>query len=181
MFSSKVDTVIVEDSYSGFQFFKSVFSNCNVFSADGNSNVYNCIENESGQSILVIVDGAAFGAYIEKCLNSASEMLSKRISLWLPESFEYLILRSGIVRRADVDSILESPVDYIDSEQFVSWERFFTWLLEEVSAETDFKYSKQKLNPYYLQDGSKEVIIDSFPPEVKQLCHKTTERIFVFD
>lgn len=53
------------------------------------------------------------------------------IILYLPESFEWLILSSGILKDADVKLILSSPENFIDSKLYFSWERFFTSLLIE--------------------------------------------------
>lgn len=45
--------------------------------------------------------------------------------LCLPESFEWLILKSGIIHAEHLVDILENPGDYIESQKFFSWENFF--------------------------------------------------------
>lgn len=59
----------------------------------------------------------------------------KNISLYLPESFEWIILRAGVTNAGEVDKILAEPENYIDSSQYLSWERLFTDFL--VSATKD--------------------------------------------
>lgn len=93
--NNRMDTVLTEDSNSGFQFFSSLFEN--VVSAGGNSRVLCYIQKIKSGDILVIADGAAFGTIIENCLEYAVVCSGQRIAVWMPESFEYLILRSGLI------------------------------------------------------------------------------------
>ena len=52
-----------------------------------------------------------------------------------PESFEWMILKSGILRDSSIDEILTHPEDFVDNREYISWERFFTALLQEKTAE----------------------------------------------
>lgn len=45
--------------------------------------------------------------------------------MYLPESFEWIILKSGVLEGKDLNEILERPEEFIESSEFVSWERFF--------------------------------------------------------
>lgn len=45
---------------------------------------------------------------------------------------------------------MEEPGEFIESGEYGSWERFFTRLLEELTKNTIYAYSKKKLNPSYL-------------------------------
>ena len=45
--------------------------------------------------MLVVADGAAFGCEMEKIMQLIR--LGRRIILYLPESFEWLVLKSGII------------------------------------------------------------------------------------
>lgn len=49
-------------------------------------------KEKKGRKILVIVDGAAFDSEFEKL-----RRLNNQIDLYLPESFEQMILKSGIM------------------------------------------------------------------------------------
>ena len=79
--------------------------------------------------------------------------------LYLPESFEWLILSSGILKDTEVAQILQTPSDYIDSRDYFSWERYFTALLTEKTAGTYLNYTKKTLNEAYLGDGVKNAIL----------------------
>lgn len=121
---NKVENIITEDSCSGHQFFTTVFGTADVVSADGNSNILPVIQTLVKGDTLVIADGAAFGAMIENCLAYLETRIDLRVSIWLPESFEYLILKSGVIKGAELEAVLEEPADYIDSLQHESWEQF---------------------------------------------------------
>lgn len=80
------------------------------------------------------------------------------MALYLPESFEWLILSSGILKKGIVTAILSTPYDYVESEKYFSWERFFTAVLINETKDTYMAYLKRKLNPAYLCDTVKEAI-----------------------
>ena len=111
-----------------------------------------------GRSILVIADGAAFGPEMDRVMKMAYR--NGNIAVYLPESFEWLVLASGLVDRKELRDILENPSSYIDSKDFFSWERFFTHLLIEITRGTWLQYSKRKLNPSYLGETVSERIIN---------------------
>ena len=82
----------------------------------------------------------------------------KNIVLYLPESFEWLILKSGIIDVKEIRIVLEKPVDYIECMDYFSWERFFTAFLMKMTEQSYLQYTKRKLNPVYLQEQEKEKI-----------------------
>lgn len=84
--------------------------------------------------MLVIADGAAFGPEMEKVMKLIK--IQDNITLYLPESFEWIILKAGIIQDGDIQQILSEPWKYIESKEYLSWERFFTWLLVEKTEET---------------------------------------------
>ena len=75
----------------------------------------------------IIADGAAIGAEMNLLSNKIEE--KQNVHLYLPESFEWLILNSDLLQDKEVLKILENPEDYIDSTEFFSWEQYFTILL----------------------------------------------------
>lgn len=83
----------------------------------------------------------------------------REVALYLPESFEWLILSSGILKKSSITEILEAPYDYVESEKYFSWERFFTAILIDETKDTYLAYIKRKLNPVYLNDTVKEIIL----------------------
>lgn len=165
--NNKIQNVVTEDSNSGYQFWMNVFKSRNVVSSGGNGNLIKQVKNLSGGDTLVIADGAAFGSLIESCISSFQMQTDRRISIWLPESFEYLILRSGILKSEKLTQILENIPEYVDCEKYESWENFFTDLLVMLTSEGVEKYSKSTLNTYYLQDWAVERIKGQLPEEIR--------------
>ena len=142
------------------------FKNSNVTSSNGNGNLIKCVKELGVGDTLVIVDGAAFGSLIETCISSFQIQTERRISLWLPESFEYLILKSGILKSEKLTQILDNIPEYVECEKYESWENFFTKLLIMLTADGIEKYSKNMLNSYYLQDWVVDKIKEQLPIEV---------------
>lgn len=101
----------------------------------------------------MISDGAAFGAELEKVYRLMEERLDQ-ITLYLPESFEWLILKSGILGSRTPAQILENPSAYIESSEYFSWEQYFTDLLIQLTQDTVLHDSKSRLNPAYLQPAN---------------------------
>ena len=79
--------------------------------------------------------------------------------MYLPESFEWLVLKSGMIDGKTVQDILNHSEDFIESQEFFSWERFFTALLVEYTQDSYLKYSKGKLNEAYLLEKMKQAIL----------------------
>jgi hypothetical protein len=109
------------------------------------------------KKILVIADGAAFGSEIDRVLQVINER--KNVALYLPESFEWLIMDADILKDNIVRSILSEPSEYVESKLYFSWERFFTAVLIEQTKDTYLAYAKRKLNPAYLSGTIKESIL----------------------
>ena len=155
----KPEKILTEDSNSGYQFFDAVCTEhqmqCDT--ANGKSNVFSYLKVHKDEKILVIADGAAFGPEMDRVLQLVQTR--KNLALYLPESFEWLILSSGILKDMEVAQILQTPSDYIDGKDYFSWERYFTALLTEKTAGTYLNYTKKTLNEAYLSDGAKNAIL----------------------
>lgn len=164
-----ISKVITEDSGSGYEYFDLYCQQNHLFceSADGNSNMIKRMRNAQ-VGMLCIADGAAFGGYIDECMHYL-KYAGKDCIVWFPESFEYLILQSGIVKIPELENILSDSSEYIDSKEFVNWERFFTNLLVEYTKGTELAYNKSELNDYYKGDSSKNRIERGIPEEVLRL------------
>ena len=156
----KPEKILTEDSNSGYQFFDAVCTEhqmqCDT--ANGKSNVFSYLKVHKDEKILVIADGAAFGPEMDRVLQLVQTR--KNLALYLPESFEWLILSSGILKDAETTQILQTPSGYIDSKEYFSWERYFTALLIEKAAGTYLNYTKKTLNEAYLKDGVKNAILE---------------------
>lgn len=87
----------------------------------------------------------------------------KEIELFLPESFEWLVLRSGLFNDVETQDMLLHPADFIDCEKFFSWEQFFTKQLRELTRDSYLAYRKEALNPAYLQQHELNTIAESLP------------------
>lgn len=165
--NNKIQNVVTEDSNSGYQFWGHVFKDSRLISSNGNGNLIKQVKELKTGDTLVIADGAAFGSLMESCLNAFRVQSSRRISLWLPESFEYLILKSNILKSEKLMEIMENIPEYVDCEKYESWENFFTELLVTMTADGVEKYSKSTLNVYYLQDWVIVKIKEQMPDEIK--------------
>lgn len=163
--------VITEDSNSGSDFFSSlVKEGISCISAGGKSNIYRQILDHPDGIHLVIADGAAFGSEMERMMQLASS--GYRIILYLPESFEWLILSSGLIEGRDVTEVLEKPENYADSRQYFSWEQFFTSFLVDKTKDSRQRYSKEKLNPVYLHSKERSAILGVVPKKVSDFLYK---------
>ena len=127
---TKPEVVLTENSGSGYEFFDSVAAehSCECRSSNGNANILNELKLCENKSVLIIADGAAFGAYMEMLYDYRTRKNSS-ICAYLPESFEWIILSSGLIKDSDLAAILNEPWDHIDSKDHFSREQFYTALL----------------------------------------------------
>lgn len=157
----KPEKLIVEDSNSGYEFFKSVSEEKGILceSAGGKSNLFSALKNIEEKEVCIIADGAAIGPEMNRLYKQSQKR--KHIHLYLPESFEWIILKSGLIDGREIQAILEEPEEYIDSRDFFSWERYFTKLLINKTEKTYLKYQKSKLNVNFLHKKNKDIILKS--------------------
>lgn len=163
--NNRMRVIVTEDDKAGHQFFAGVYSDRKAVSAQGNGNISKVMQ-EMTEDALVIGDGAAFGAYIEDCIELLREKTDCRLSLWLPESFEYLILASGLIQGEEVRQAVVDPSMAVDCAEFESWEQFFTDLLIRATEDSQFHYQKKCLNEIYLSSRCVTVILRQFPKEI---------------
>ena len=157
--SVKPDIIITEDSNSGYQFFAQICQEkqLDCESMNGKSNVFHYLNIHKDEKILVIADGAAFGSEMDRVLQLINKR--KNVALYLPESFEWLVLSAGVLKNNSVVQILKNPSEYIESKEYFSWERFFTAVLIQETKDTYLTYAKKKLNAAYLSDMIKNSIL----------------------
>lgn len=159
--------LIVEDSGSGQDFFNNALKLTNCVSAKGNAKICSSVvQIDNERTITIIADGAAFGPYIEKLTTICRNR--NNTGIYLPESFEWLILKSGVLRNSGIEMILLSPEDYIDSSVYFSWEQFFTELLLVITKNTKMSYSKNSLPEIFLTEHNKKKIIGVIPEEIRK-------------
>lgn len=168
----KPTLVITEDSNAGYDFFQSICEPLEIdcIPAHGRDKIINFIYKRDNQQILIIGDGAAFGCAMRKVIETMGYY--NNYTLYLPESFEWLVLKSGIVRSNELKNILNNPNDFIESKEFFSWERFFTNLLERITEQIKIKgmkkYNKNNTLPEYFKTKSNmEKILEQLPSNIK--------------
>lgn len=138
------DLVITEDSNSGNEMMELLF-NCDVVSAHGNSNIKGTLLEyiDDYNSIFIIADGACFGGYIQEILDLAD--VHGNICIFTPESFEYMLLNTDYICKY-VKNELSETYNYCDSSEYLSWERYFTALLNKILSENYYTdYTKSHL------------------------------------
>lgn len=170
-----IDMVLIEDSNSGFQFFKaSVVSGVECVSAGGKTKINNLVSKYKEKHILVIADGASFGPEMSDL--SLYMKTNPLITAYLPESFEWIILASGLVDGSRIAEIIENPEKYIESSKYFSWENYFTDLLMDETKDTFMQYSKSHLNSAYLNNRARNAILSVISNKVlNQIAPKAHE------
>ena len=159
-YENQVSEVIVEDSNAGYEFYKNIVGDgVRCVSAKGKTNIRKLLGQKTGIPALVIADGAAFGSEIGELY--LLMLRRSDICLYLPESFEWVILSSGLIDGKRIEEILQNPEDHVDSQVYFSWEQFFTRLLVQETVGTYLQYSKQKLNANYLNQREKSALLNS--------------------
>ncbi len=153
------EVIITEDSNAGNEFFSLLFPG-KCISSHGKSNIKRALAQHSGQKILAIVDGAAFGAEMQDCMELVTGS-GHSISIYAPESFEYLILKSGVIEVPK--SITDETWNFADSIRYFSWEEFYTHYLTDCTRNAVSQYSKRKLGDFYKTKGTIEKIRHILP------------------
>ena len=142
--------IITEDSESGFDFFKAIADENGIScrSSYGNAGIIKTMDKTKDTETCVIADGAAFGAYMNPVYYNVRK--NKHIHLYLPESFEWILLKSGLIDGNELKEILDKPWENIDSKDYMSWERYFTSLIISMTKDTYLSYNKSIINENYL-------------------------------
>ena len=161
--TKELEVVITEDSNAGYEYFDTLFNGLCI-SARGKSNVYDSIRKVQDKTVLVIVDGAAFGSEIGKVLRYL-ETSNANCTLYAPESFEYLVLSSSIVDFPK--GILQETYLYADSKTFMSWEEFYSSYLANITRNTVYQYSKLRLAEVYKTQGAVAKIAAVMPKTIQ--------------
>ena len=154
------DLLITEDSRCGFQMLSS--EKYESVSAGSNSGILSKLLETyiPGRKTCIVVDGAAFGAFIGSLVTLVEHF--DGVVLFLPESFEHLMLLSGAVE-VDKQWVRET-YDYCEvaffTRQFgisvqesdvISWERFYYRLLCCLANAAGLHYSKGKMSLYFMK------------------------------
>lgn len=148
--------LLTEDSRSGYQFFSGFFEGTKVQceSSESNSAIFRWLNEHPNEKVLVVADGAAFGAEMDRVMKLCKAH-PQTFQLCLPESFEWLILNSGVVQGSQLTEMLAQPSDYIESSEYFSWENYFEQYLVQCTNGTAFQYTKSNLKQAYLQENNR--------------------------
>lgn len=147
------EIIITEDKKSGHQFFKAEADRMGIqcISANGKSRIFDAMNRHPEENVVVVADGAAFGSEIADVVEQ-QKLRSAKLAIFLPESFEWLVLKSGIIKKIDTEMI-NHPEEYADSSLYMSWEQYFAALLTEATKDIRYmKYKKAKLPDFYMQE-----------------------------
>jgi hypothetical protein len=155
----RVTQIITEDSNSGYEFYKSFNLNC--VNSGGNSKIASKLQKfPTSTSISIIFDGSAFGAHIDYLCRIGLKY--KHLTLYSPESFEYLLLISDIFKNLNDDyKDLDTVSDNIESSLYYSWERYFTdELMKLIKNFYNINYDKHSLPKIFLNNSIKLNVIN---------------------
>ena len=142
-----VNGVINEDSGSGFEFYKYIIPLSHT-SSRGNKGILKLLEVEDSK--MVILDRVGYGKWINTLLNNI-ESNNYNTILNLQNSFEYIILKSGILGN-DLDDfeLIESELklNNINLEKI-----YFEMLITISNKDKKTRYTKKYMNPWYLESN----------------------------
>ena len=154
------DVLLTEDSKSGLQFFEARFDGEKLHceSAQSNTKILDWLCSHDDDPVFVIADGAVFGPYADRVLKYQKEH-PHEVTVCLPESFEWLLLSSGVVKADGVEENLASPENYVDSAKYMSWEQFFTSVLSDATKGTPLAYNKGRIAKGYLAPANADKVM----------------------
>ena len=160
----KYDVLLTEDSKSRLQFYENYFKDKSIkcLSSGSNSAIFKWLKENKEEVVFVVADGAAFGSQIDRVLKLKP---AAKFDLCLPESFEWLILNSGLIKESEIKDIINNPSGCIESSENFSWEIFFEKYLIEVTKGTHYSYSKSELNEFYKKSQNAKKIINEIYKE----------------
>lgn len=136
----QLDRYVAEDQEAGLEYYRAVLGEDKVATSKGNGSLYKFANKDT----LLIGDGAAIGPHMYKLVECHG-------NLFLPESFEYLLLQSSLFKKdVEVRALLNNKEELITAE-YGSWEEYFTTFITKHTANTMLAYTKKKLNPCYVK------------------------------
>lgn len=150
-----IKEVLNEDSGSGFEFYKQIIP-LNHISSKGNKGILNLINKDDSK--IVILDRAGYGKLINTLINNV-ESNNYNIVLNLQNSFEYVILKSGVLgNNLEKFNFMEEELklNNINLEK-----TYFEILIDLASKNKRTRYTKKHINPWYLESTTINKIVDT--------------------
>ena len=155
---NSVGCIITEDRGAGKQFFSRVYGQqCLIISANSKDNVNSLVEQHLAEPMIAVVDGAAYGFLIQDLLRYLS---LGSLYVIAKESFEYVLLKSGILSKYLGMTNVEEPL--VDSTEFFSWEAYYFSLIVAITKETLYSYKKTHLPTIYTTPANQGKILDVY-------------------
>lgn len=153
------ELLITEDEKTGYHLYQYMYD-IPVLSAKSKTKINKRLKSLAAQgidNILVIADGAAFGAEVEQ-VTQILQAVFQNSYIYLPESFEWVILHSPVFSCIpEIDDVLYKYLDFIDWSIYFSTERYFTEMLSKFTKDLSLKtYDKStnSLDPVFMQADS---------------------------
>lgn len=142
----KETIILPEDEKVGYELIAHSLGDYNVEVGGGRDYYSHYIKQNKPRSIMLIIDGAAFGAKLTTFLKYISENKGQCVvGALLVESFEYTVLESLSNYNSQLLEV-DYLTDNIDSVNFMSWEEYFTEELTTfLKSERRFDYDKSSI------------------------------------
>lgn len=140
--------MFTEDSKVGYSFFKNTLPNTEVVKLGGTGEItkfgkYVKKYVGEGDIAYLVADGCAFGFLMPYFMEErrVAEKYGYKIRLFLPASFEYMLLSCGIVPNVSIDRLINA-YSYSRIEKYMSLEKYYEDYLSEVTSGKLSKNSK---------------------------------------
>ena len=140
--------MFTEDSKVGYSFFKNTLPNTEVVKLGGTGEITKFgkyIKKYVGEGDIayLVADGCAFGFLMPYFMEErrVAEKYGYKIRLFLPASFEYMLLSCGIVPNVSIDRLINA-YSYSRIEKYMSLEKYYEDYLSEVTSGKLSKNSK---------------------------------------
>lgn len=169
----KLDALVTEGEGSDFALFDKLLA-CNVVGAGGKSRiaktVSSLLERDKNIGVVcVVADGCVFGGYIDALLD-IKNLNDIRLVLFLPSSFEYIILKSDLIHTNE--DLIDNASDYFNSVKFYSYENYYESLLKKIVV-------KMRNKNYIKEGGNGVVYYPTYPKYSKSKSSKFTKEILL--
>lgn len=152
------DSILVEDSKAGYDFFMHLFYRYPVISVkSGKGAIIQALQemiNKGYKNILLFVDLAPYGCHIDELVMFETYNNVNIFVIDFYECFEYLLLSTNLLRNKKAVIKEFQNIDYYANQEY-SWEKYFEALLKKVTDEKRYKQGNRgDLNPCYFEDCS---------------------------
>lgn len=151
------DIILTEDSKAGFVFFKKLFRETEVISAESGKGALipqvDVLIRKGYDNILAVVDSASFGCHAEELYSRFCRREPSKVMLMSDyECFEEMLLQTNLLNC--IDLVREEMSDLVKyANQYYSWETYFEKMIDEVTKGKPYHHAHQmRLKNCYLTD-----------------------------